>query len=99
MTALLNATPTVSGRYGAPMGRRSSTMPNIDPAKPLQLFRVPLNSGGYDRGGAYWGHGAPLYCVMDWSGDTAFFRARDRAAAKAHVMAEHDSPELVRFYR
>ena len=99
MIAARSVTPDVSGRYGAPMGRRSSTMPNLDPAERLQLFRVPINSGGYDSGGAYWGLGAPLWCAMDHTGETAFFRARDRAAAKAHVLGEHDSRELVRFYR
>lgn len=99
MASTHNATPHVSGRYGAPLGRRSATFANLDPAKRIQLFHVPLNGGGYDRGGAYWGLGAPLWCAMDHEGETAFFRARDRAAAKAHVVAEHDTPEQVRFYR
>ena len=52
----------------------------------VALRRIRLNHGGYDAGGAYWGHGTPLY----WAGsDTGvvdlWFRASDREAAKAHV--------------
>ena len=57
----------VNTRYGAPMGRSDcppdgiwefsdenwSDFPYFDRA-------VPLDSGGYDRGGAYWGLGSPL---------------------------------------
>jgi hypothetical protein len=100
MTAqTFNPTPDVSSRYGAPMGRRSGTMVNLDTAERLQLQRVRLNSGGYDAGGAYWGLGQALWVAMDHTGETVFFRARDREAAKAHVVAEHDAPETVRFYR
>lgn len=99
MAHSLNATPDVSSRYGAPMGRRSGTMVNLDTAERLQLFQIRLDSGGYDAGGAYWGHHQRLYCAMDQHGETVFFRARDRDAAKAHIRAEHDAPEAVRFYR
>lgn len=30
-------------------------------ARPFILRRIPINGGGYDSGGAYWGIGAPLY--------------------------------------
>jgi hypothetical protein len=29
----------------------------------VRYLRIPLNAGGYDPGGAYWGQGAPLYCL------------------------------------
>lgn len=59
----------VSCKYGAPMGRT-----NVDKTKIVEcngelfstltghLFdcRVPLDSGGYDKGGAYWGIGTEL---------------------------------------
>lgn len=96
---MFNPTPPVSSRYGAPMGRRSATFPNLDPAERISLIRIRINSGGYDAGGAYWGIGAPLWCAMDHTGECAYFRARDRAAAKAHVIANHDTPDQVRFYR
>lgn len=48
----------VSGKYGAPMGR-----PDVGgDSQGEKVFncRVRLDSGGYDKGGAYWGHGAEL---------------------------------------
>lgn len=76
-------TPKVSCRYGAPMGRVSSGA--LDLSRRLYLRRIPLNGGGYDRGGAYWGIGAPLWCVMDQNGATRYFRAANRHAAKVYV--------------
>ena len=71
---------------GAMMGRYS------DPAQPapgvkLRLYNIPLDSGGYDSGGAYWGHGARMYRA---TGETLEFytRAKDRAEAK-RLTAEH----------
>ncbi len=48
------------GRDGASMGRRSGHA--LDKSLPFKfrLYRIPINSGGYDSGGAYWGTGAPL---------------------------------------
>ncbi len=43
----------VNCKYGAPMGR-----PNVgDTADNKRTFncKVPLDNGGYDKGGAYWG--------------------------------------------
>lgn len=58
----------VSGKYGAPMGR-----PGVDTCKKEtvngqimsytgKLFdcAIPLDSGGYDKGGVYWGLGSQL---------------------------------------
>ncbi|SRR6266404_403747 len=63
------------------------------PAKPAKikvtLQKIRLNNGGYDRSGAYWGVGSPLYIAMCTyaSGDevTYYFRARDRDHAKEIV--------------
>lgn len=73
--------PYVSSRYGAPMGRRSD--PSIETCLPrfVRLFRVDLDSGGYDNGGAYWGHGMPLWCALDYDGNQQFIRAASRARA------------------
>jgi hypothetical protein len=57
-------------------------------AAPMHLVRVRLNNGGYDSGGAYWGHGAPLYAYSDQSGSiTGYLRAMSREAAKLSVRA------------
>ena len=47
---------TVDTRYGAPMGR-SGQKGDPDWYYRFSLRRVRLDAGGYDSGGAYWGHG------------------------------------------
>ena len=70
----------VNARYGAPMGRPNA--PNLDTTRgTVHLFRVRLDSGGYDDGGAYWGNGAPLYCARDRDGDIQTIRAPSREDA------------------
>ena len=56
----------VSG--GAPMGRKSfGAIP--EESKSVSLFKVDLDNGGYDDGGAYWGlSGASLYCARSDDG-------------------------------
>jgi hypothetical protein len=86
----------VSIKYGAPMGRY--TGPNFldcDAGK-IYLHRVPLDSGGYDQGGAYWGHGEPLFEAMDQDSNGFILRAGSRARAKAIIL--EDWPEAT-FYR
>lgn len=62
------------------MGRRSA--PDLDTARgSIRLFHVLLDSGGYDSGGAYWGHGGRLYCAVDRDGGMQFTRADDRRHA------------------
>ena len=83
-------------QYGAQMGRNrregaDDYLPADTPAK-LHLRRVRLDQGGYDRGGAYWGLGEPIYCAWDGEGRTRYLRARDRQAARAQFPA-------ARFYR
>ncbi len=56
--------PKADCRYGAPMGR-PFLVPE-DPGERLRIFvaEAPLDEGGYDAGGAYWGlrrNGANLY--------------------------------------
>ncbi|HFL6170873.1 TPA: hypothetical protein ACG4NJ_002217 [Pseudomonas aeruginosa] len=98
--------PNVSSRYGAPMGRRDDRGDTDAPYK-FRLFRVRLDSGGYDDGGAYWGLGQPLYCAdaepvwdasieMECDGALQFLRARDREAAKAEILAQYPNAT---FYR
>lgn len=72
----------VSSKYGAPMGRRS----DIDLYGKVRLARVRLDSGGYDNGGAYWGHGEPLWRALDTEGNEQFLRAVSREAAKKSLL-------------
>jgi hypothetical protein len=63
------------------MGRTSSPL-NTDQS--ITLERVPLDSGGYDPGGAYWGSGGrtlPLWCAYDEDGNAKYVRAKSRQGA------------------
>lgn len=71
--------PLVSSRYGAPTGR--STSPLDCAPRSVRLFRVRLDAGGYDDGGAYWGHGGALWCAVCDAGGRQFVRAKSRADA------------------
>lgn len=83
---------------GASMGRPSTFSGNITAGNgKCSLQRVRLDSGGYDSGEAYWGLGDPLWwCGSDDGSVDLFFRARDRAAAKAEVRIAFPD---ARFYR
>lgn len=82
----------VNCQYGAPMGRPTIT---DNPEAKVRLFRVEFFSGDYDRGGAYWGGGSPLYAAIG-DGFQAFCRADNRQKAKEKLL--NDFPKL-RFYR
>lgn len=79
----------VSGRYGAPMGRSDYGTPENATGK-IRLFRVVLDSGGYDDGGAYWGHGGALYCATDDADYRQFIRASSRLAAIAALCIKRE---------
>lgn len=87
-----NPTPDVNCKYGAPMGRPSRGVDQYtvnDDARPVYLMRVPLDSGGYDRGGAYWGTPSDLYYYeANPTGlISGYVRGRTREHAKAAVRA------------
>ncbi|GAB6013602.1 hypothetical protein [Viscerimonas tarda] len=66
----------VNVQYGAPMGRSNIGTKQDAEGKKIYCRRVYLiYDGAYDRGGAYWGCGAPLYVeyTLDKS-YVAFFR-------------------------
>lgn len=93
-----NPTPDVNCKYGAPMGRRSHNDYTVtEDAAPFRLVRCPLDSGGYDRGGAYWGTPSNLYYyegpLTDISG---YVRGNTREHAKIEVRKIHPH---ARFYR
>ena len=78
-------------KYGADMGRR-----NLKEGKPekLHLQYVTFIDGCYDRGGAYWGGPADLWCAFspdDTENDPGvrvFVRAPDRETAKMEVLKQ-----------
>ena len=84
----------VSCKWGAPMGRYSES---LSPTHPIYLRRVRLDSGGYDKGGAYWGAGLPLFCAWDDNGGEVYRRAADRNQAKR--ILQHDYAGALRFHR
>lgn len=72
-------TVDVGSKYGAPHGR---PVERFDDLEKVHLRRVPINSQGYDPGGAYWGIGIPLWCAWTASGGVLYQRAVDRQTAK-----------------
>jgi hypothetical protein len=108
MPAKFDPTPKVNAKYGAPMGRPSHStytdrsgqtfelVVNED-ARPFRLVRCPLDSGGYDRGGAYWGIGEPLYYYEGPLSDiSGYVRGCTREKAKEAVRSIHPK---AKFYR
>lgn len=78
----------VNSQYGAPMGRSNYGTNCMEdaPAKSVRLFRVNLDAGGYDDGGAYWGHGQAIYCALcEVPGNE--FRVTERANSRFHAAA------------
>lgn len=77
--------PSATDR-GARM-ERPSDPPADFVGRRTRLERVRLDAGGYDKGGAYWGLGNPLFCAWTSADDgdvrTGYRRATDREAAKA----------------
>jgi len=58
---------------GAAMGRTSDL--SHDTTVVLRMRRVPLDEGGYDPGGTYWGTPDDLFCVFDADGAMRYLRA------------------------
>lgn len=63
---------------GAQMGRRHYGTPRDNEL--CNMHRVPLDGGGYDGGGAYWGHPSDLWRLTYAEGEW-FTRASSRFAA------------------
>ena len=78
----------VNSQYGAPMGRASYGADCVEsaPARSVRLFRVNLDAGGYDDGGAYWGHGQAIYCALCEAPGNEFM-VTERANHRFHAAA------------
>lgn len=75
----------VNTSRGAPLGRPNALALDDTP-KSIKLFQVSIDSGGYDDGGAYWGHGPQsLWCARDSLGAEQFVRATSRITAVASL--------------
>lgn len=93
-----------SGQFvptGSSMGRFSSTPGPCTPGAKFYLSKLKLDSGGYDSGGAYWGHPNNLYRAYSSEGNgeevqESFFRAKNRKEAKETVKASFPG---AKFYR
>lgn len=79
-------------QYGASMGRSSDLPEDTDAI--VTVRRVPLDEGGYDPGGAYWGGPSNLYHVTDGERD-AYVRASSEDAAFARFPRAARSERVV----
>ena len=79
--------PKVDSSRGAPMGRMAYGSIQECFPRTVRLFKVNLDSQGYDDGGAYWGIGAPLWCAIGEHYYTGFqSRAFVRADSREHAI-------------
>lgn len=82
---------------GASMGRGSHSPADPETPRKFYLVRVPINSGGYDSGGSYWGTGTPLYRYESADGEAdGYLRGITREAAKAAIREDYPSAEFFR---
>lgn len=90
---------------GAPMGRHEFGHAQDCEPRSVRLFRVNLDSGGYDDGGAYWGlssRGESLFCATDGADYRRFARAQSRLSAVAELEISREKlkvPPMARFRR
>jgi hypothetical protein len=71
--------------YSERTGRYERVSPPVPPVGRIDFHRIPLNQGGYDRRGEYFGQGAPLYEWYDEESQRSYFtRASSRAQAKTY---------------
>lgn len=60
----------VGTKFGSPYGRRNVGEKPTD--KRIFCRRIRLDSGAYDKGGAYWGFGNPLF--VEYTADLTYIR-------------------------
>ena len=91
--------PKAYSAAGSSMGRGSDWPERDAEPRRVKVWKIRINSQGYDDGGAYWGIGSPLYCC-EFEDDefvrTQYVRARHRDAAKEIV---RQTIPNARFYR
>lgn len=76
--------PVVASARGAPMGR--CVYGQAMDGQRIRLFKVRLDTGGYDDGGAYWGLGRQLYCAESDDGEYRRFVRADSRADAAEIL-------------
>lgn len=85
---------------GSSMGRSNIILSeDINTTTKAHLQLVRFDSGAYDKGGAYWGFGQPLYvCFFDGinEGNEMFVRAWSREDAKKEIRKIYPS---LNFYK
>jgi hypothetical protein len=63
----------------------------------VYIRKERINAGGYIAGGSYFGHGAPLYYVMDEDGIwDCYIRASDRADAIEQMRRFYPNAQIKR---
>lgn len=99
--------PNVTSPYGAPMGRKSFYPAFREQSVKLHLQKVPINSGGYDSGGAYWG--LPVYGRSDdswghlyraWSSDgliSFYLRSWSRETARLAILKDYPGVKILKY--
>ena len=81
--------------YGAPMGRQETMLRNTE--ETLRARRLPLDRGGYDAGGSYWGIGRPMYVIAGSDGTRGYERAKNRKELRAILAERFPSAKLAGF--
>ena len=80
--------PDVTNASGSPMGRQDVVTDPDYPVK-FKLYRMILDRGGYDKGGAYWGVSKKqmFHAYGDGKEEVQqlFIRAKDREEAKIKI--------------
>lgn len=81
---------------GAALGRPTIKGP-ADFSGRLCLRRVRLDTGGYDRNGTYFGHGAPLYWYASDDGEIdGMMRADSRRRARLQLLLTYPKAKVRR---
>lgn len=71
------------------IGRSSQDLASLSiKSKSLYFFRLKLDQGGFDNGGARWDPRKPLYCVSDGLQPLAFTQAPSKYAAAVQLKVD-----------
>jgi len=88
------AIDNVSCRRGAPMGR-AAWHPEGTETHRCILFRLKFYDGAYDKGGAYWGSPANVWCLTDGENVRGFVRAPTRSKAWSQIKPRFPTARLI----